>query len=82
VTRIWDKDLPKERITVRDEKGNTTAVQFVDKGHYWGHDFQTIVFPVKDVPATGYRVYTIDHAVAPVPTEGVTFPAESWRTNS
>ena len=72
VTRIWNKDLPKDRITVRDETGKTTGVQFIDKGHYWGHDFQTIAFPVNDVPATGYKVYTIDRAAEPVPTEGVT----------
>jgi alpha-mannosidase len=71
LTRIWNKDLPTDRITVRDETGKTVGVQFEAKGHYWGHDFQTILFPVKDVPATGYKVYTIDRAAEPVPTEGV-----------
>ena len=72
IMKVWNKNLPNDRITVRDEKGNVTAGQFVHKGHYWGHDFTTVAFPVKDVPATGYKVYTIDRAAVPVPTEGVT----------
>lgn len=70
-TKVWNKDFPHDRISVRDEKGSVTRGQVVGQGGYWGHNFITVAFPAKDVPATGYKVYTIDREATPVSAEGV-----------
>jgi len=69
--KVWNKEMPAGHISVRDDAGNTTAGQVVGTGGYWGHNFTTVAFPAKDVPATGYRVYTVDRSAAPVSAEGV-----------
>lgn len=69
--KVWNKEFPHDRISVRDESGAVTRGQVVGQGGYWGHNFITVAFPAKDVPATGYKVYTIDREAAPVPAEGV-----------
>ncbi len=69
--KVWNKEFPHDRIAVRDEKGKATAGQVVGKGGYWGHNFITVAFPATEVPATGYKVYTIDRVATPVATEGV-----------
>jgi len=79
--KVWNKDFPHDRISVRSENGNLTRGQVVGHGNYWGHNFTTVCFPAKDVPATGYRVYTIDRAAAPVPTEGVRMPSPGVMEN-
>ncbi len=70
-TKIWNRDFPDDRITVRDDAGNVTCGQVVGKGHFWGHNFTTIAFNAKDIPATGYRVFTIERSASPVCGEGV-----------
>lgn len=62
--KVWNKEMPAGHISVRDDAGNTTAGQVVGTGGYWGHNFTTVAFPATDVPATGYRVYTIDRSAA------------------
>ncbi len=58
--KVWNKEIPSDRVIVRDEQGNTTAGQVVGSGQYWSHNYTTVAFPVKDVPAVGYRTYTVD----------------------
>ena len=79
--KVWNKDFPGDRIAVRDEKGKVTAGQVVGTGNYWGHSFTTVDFPAKDVPATGYKVYTIDRVAEPVPTKGVSMPSPGVMEN-
>ncbi len=69
--KVWNKEFPHDRIAVHDENGNVTSGQVVGQGGYWGHNFITVAFPAADVPATGYKVYTIDRVATPVSTEGV-----------
>ncbi|MHB0999402.1 MAG: alpha-mannosidase [Armatimonadota bacterium] len=69
--KVWNKEFPGNLISVRNDKGELTAGQVIETGHYWGHMFTTVAFPAKDVPATGYSVYTIDRTVTPVAAEGV-----------
>ena len=69
--KVWNKEFPHDKVSVRDEAGNVTRGQVVGQGGYWGHNFITVAFPAKDVPATGYKVYTVDRVDAPVATEGV-----------
>ena len=79
--KVWNKDFPHDRVSVRDEAGNVTAGQVVGHGNYWGHDFVTVCFPAKDVPGVGYKVYTVDRVAWPVPTEGVSMPAHGVMEN-
>ena len=69
--KVWNEEMPAGHISVRDDAGNKTAGQVVGTGDFWGHKFTTVAFPAKDVPATGYRVYTIGRSAAPVHAEGV-----------
>jgi len=57
--KVWNRDLPHNQIVVRDDAGDATPGQVVGHGHYWGHNFITIVFPAREVPGLGYRTYTI-----------------------
>jgi alpha-mannosidase len=78
--KIWNKSIPAEKIVVRDEQGNETSGQVLKTGNYWGHNYTELLFPVKDVPATGYKVYTVARSAAPVKSEGVTLipSPSSW----
>jgi alpha-mannosidase len=63
--KVWNKDLAKDRVVVRDPKGKETNGQVVHHGHYWGHEYSTVAFQA-DVPALGYAVYAIDSSPVPV----------------
>ncbi|MEN6520922.1 MAG: glycoside hydrolase family 38 C-terminal domain-containing protein [Armatimonadota bacterium] len=65
IATVWNKKLPKDKITVRDDSGNVASGQVLETGNYWGHDFTAIAFSAKDIPAMGYRIYTIDKALTP-----------------
>lgn len=65
--KIWDKELDKDRMGVWDESGTAVPAQVVNKGRYWGHHYTTLAFPAKDVPAMGYKTYTIGRSSKPVP---------------
>lgn len=62
---VWNRKFDKDKVAVRDESGNLTVGQVLETGNYWGHEFSAIAFPAKDVPAMGYRVYTVDKALVP-----------------
>jgi alpha-mannosidase len=47
--------------------GKTRPVQTVSHGHYWGHDYLMVAFPVS-VPGLGYSLYTVTEAEAPAIT--------------
>ncbi len=81
--RLWDTALDKARLVVSEGDGATRPVQVLDEGHYWGHRYLTVAFPV-DVPALGYRavcisdrpVETAQDASVPDPWAGM---MGSWR---
>jgi len=80
--KVWNKPLPEGRIAVWDAEGNIGAAQIVARGNYWGHDFIELAFPARDVPAIGYKVYTIGRASKAVPAEeAVRVPAEGVMEN-
>lgn len=64
--KVWDKELQNDKIGVWDESGDAVPAQVIHKGRYWGHHFTALAFPVKDVPATGYKTYTIGRTSRPV----------------
>ncbi|MFQ6098077.1 MAG: glycoside hydrolase family 38 C-terminal domain-containing protein, partial [Armatimonadota bacterium] len=57
--KVWDHELPDDRIVVRGSEGEATRGQVLQKGHYWGHHFITVAFPARDLPALGYRAYVV-----------------------
>lgn len=69
--QIWNKSFPDGKMVVRDDQGRETAVQIISKGTWCHHDYKIVAFPV-DVPATGYKVYTIVRSAAPMKASGVT----------
>ena len=64
-TKVWNKPLPDDKIVVWDETGDIAPAQVVGRGHYWGHEFVNLAFQAKDVPALGYKTYTIGKASIP-----------------
>ncbi|BCW97497.1 MAG: alpha-mannosidase [Armatimonadota bacterium] len=77
VAKIWNTGWAHDRILVRDSEGHTVPGQVVGTGNFWGHDFISVAFPAKDVPATGYRIYGVERSAAPVKSEGAKVIAAS-----
>ena len=69
VVRVWNKEIQDDRVKVVSPSGESCPGQVIGRGGYWGHNFVTIAFPVKELPATGYKVYTITHADSPVSSD-------------
>jgi len=65
IARIWDKYIQDDRVKVVSPSGESCQGQVIDRGGFWGHNFITIAFPVKELPAIGYKVYTITQADSP-----------------
>jgi alpha-mannosidase len=65
VARLWDRECPADQIAVTDESGKSVRAQFVEKGNYWGHTFIDVAFPAADVPAVGYRSFSVARMPAP-----------------
>ncbi|MCX7600141.1 MAG: glycosyl hydrolase-related protein [Armatimonadetes bacterium] len=63
--KVWNRELADGAVVVRDAQGNTVAGQIIERGHYWGHNFVTVAFPVTDLPAMGYRGYAVEPGTAP-----------------
>lgn len=75
--KIWNRDMPADRIIVDDDEGHRTVGQVLETGYYWGHTFTRILFPA-DIPAAGYRVYKIQVSDEPV-VELKHQPAAGWQ---
>ena len=63
--KVWNKKLEDGKVVIRDSEGSEIKGQVIGRGHYWGHDFASIVFRAENVPALGYKVYAIDSGSAP-----------------
>ncbi len=57
--KIWNKKAG-DNFVVIDEQGNKTKAQVIDKGAYWGHEYQALVIEAKDIPPLGYKTFAID----------------------
>ncbi|MEI6914963.1 MAG: glycoside hydrolase family 38 C-terminal domain-containing protein [Armatimonadota bacterium] len=68
--KVWNKRVNDALVIARDAAGAEVKAQVIERGNYWGHDFTTLAFPVKDVPAVGYRVYAIDEIANPPEAQG------------
>jgi len=68
---VWDNapegarkitDIP---FSVLTPSGKTVPAQRVADGHYWGHDYVTLAFPVEPVPGFGYAAYVVREQESP-----------------
>jgi alpha-mannosidase len=58
--KVWGKDWPADRIAVRDDSGRVTAGQVIGRSQYGSHESIVVLFPALDVPATGYKTFTVE----------------------
>jgi alpha-mannosidase len=56
---LWHRDYPEGQIAVRDDAGNLYPAQFIERSGFWGHGNMIVALPVHDVPALGYRTYSV-----------------------
>jgi len=61
--KLWDTELNKEHLVATGDGIQPQRVQVLDEGHYWGHKYLTVAFPVK-VPALGYRTLCVSDRLA------------------
>jgi alpha-mannosidase len=66
------KQHPDRRYRLRRGDGNCEAVQKVDEGYYWGHQYVDFAVPV-EVPALGYTSFSIED-VGPEIVGGFGYP--------
>jgi len=70
ITKVWNKEIPGDRLKVISSSGEEFSGQIIERGHYWGHRFISVAFPAENLPPMGYRVYTIARSYTPVPSKG------------
>ncbi len=68
--KIWNKKIDDDNVVVKDASGKQVRGQVLERGHCWGHNFATIVFEAENVPALGYKVYSIDDTFEPATIKG------------
>jgi len=61
--KLWNTALDEDHLVVTGDGVEPRRVQVLDKGHYWGHDYLTVAFPV-EVPALGYRTVCVSDRLA------------------
>ena len=67
--KVWDKELPADRVKVTSPSGEEMPCQVIEQGGYWGHRFTTLLFPVRKLPPVGYRVYAVGLSESPLKAE-------------
>lgn len=60
---VWDWQGNIDKITFKNDKGDTVPHQLLDHGfnNYWGHSYLRVLINA-DVPACGYATYTMSEA--------------------
>ncbi len=58
--RVWNRELSDDAVTVRDAAGNTVAGQIVERGREWAHDYATVAFPARELPALGWKTFGVE----------------------
>jgi alpha-mannosidase len=69
--KVWNKDLPTDRVAVRDASGRTVPGQVIGRSQYSNHEGFIVLFPAENVPAAGYKAYCVCAADEPVSTDDV-----------
>lgn len=76
--KVWDRSWDASKIAVVDDEGNMFPAQLVGfsrYAHYQGA--LNIVFPASNVPAMGYRSYSIQPVEEPIQFNGVSLVSEN-----
>ncbi len=68
VVKVWDRDIPGDRVKVTSSSGEGFSGQVMERGNFWGHRFVSVAFPVEKLPPTGYRIYSVARSYTPVPS--------------
>jgi len=68
--KIWNRDLQRGNVIVRDARGNTVPGQVIETGNYWCHSFSVVAFPAAELPALGYRAYVVEPGTCEAPQSG------------
>ncbi len=76
--RLWDRHHGAGHVVVRDEQGVELPVQFHNQGNYWGNHFEEVSFPVKAIPAMGYRAVTVEYSPEPPQVEAPARADNGW----
>jgi len=70
VVKIWDKNIPNDRVKVTSAAGEEFSGQVIESGNYWGHSFKSVAFPAEKLPPMGYRAYSVSRSYSPVSSKG------------
>jgi len=73
-TRLHGRPLRERAFAVHTADGKCAPAQTIGGGHYWGHEYVELAFPVR-VPGLGYAVYTV---VEQEPN-GLPLAARAWQ---
>ncbi|MGQ9731886.1 MAG: alpha-mannosidase [Candidatus Zipacnadales bacterium] len=76
--KVWNREFPDGEVVVRGADRTTVPAQILGRGHYWGHHFTVLAFPVRQLPALGWRAYVVDRSSAPL-GEGACYVKETGR---
>jgi len=79
--KVWGRNWPHDRLVVADDQGHLTPGQVVGTSFDVGHQAINVLFPARDVPAIGYRTYSLRVGAEAVSCEGVTIPAPNQIEN-
>ncbi len=69
-TRIWDREIETPFVAVKDDAGNVLQAQVLHRGHYWQHNFIELAFPAHNLPALGYRTFSVYRSPGASPAPG------------
>ncbi len=75
---VWDTntglsaggELRDKKFIVRTLDGQAVPAQSLGNGHYWGHNFVDLAFPVQ-VGSLGYSSYVVEEGILPAPASKV-----------
>lgn len=81
IMKVWGRDWPLDRLVIADDQGHLAPGQVVGSSYDVGHKAINVVFPVHDVPAMGYRTYSLRVSAETVPCEGVSIPSPNQMEN-
>lgn len=65
MVKVWDREIPHDRIVVRDEAGGVVRGQVVGSSTYVYQRGMNVLFPARDIPSLGYRTYSVSEGPAP-----------------
>ena len=71
VVPLWNREWADGQIIVKDDAGNRYPAQVISREPGWGHSRIDVAFPAKDIPALGYRSFSVARDVEAGTTSGI-----------